>query len=1218
MDIAKSCSVNDSWELIPLTPKYIEKEHGSYVEVLTKAIKDEKVINVALSGNYGVGKSSILHEFAQRHEDQVVEISLSTIAPPIAEDQGQATTLTNRIQKEIVKQLLYREQPFKTQGSRFRRIERFRLWREVANSGLVSIGVMVLFLLTGWTAKMSTALLPTTYLGSWEHILLLILAFLFSFTVRYQSYGRLHIKQFSAGSATITLDDNSISYFDQYLDEIVYFFEVSKRTIVVFEDIDRFDDSHIFETLRSLNRLLNSAPQIGKKICFIYAIKDSIFDYGMLEAEKLSGGKALCSVEDPAQIEVVRANRTKFFDLVIPVVPFITHRSARDLLQQTLEGIEHKLKRELLDLAGRYVPDMRLLKNVRNEFIVFRDRIFSGPGEKLNLDENELLAMMLYKSTHLADFELIRQGKSKLDKLYENSRKIVAENLRRIESEISALQKSSNHLKSIDERSKELGRKLLAHMELTARHAGYAWKTSGLSFNNQQLSEQNLQQSTFWREFILMTDDAVIVYVAPHNWNQKLSFTRKDVSSALNITLDKGHWEVLGLEQQEEHIAKLKDDLKFLRSADMGCLIKRDEFTSLIDEEEQNLNTSATKLLTNGLAYQLVRANAINRNFTLYTATFHGNFVSPAARSFIIHHVEQDKMDAYYQLNEDEVNSVIQECGLSVLGEPSFYNISILDCLLGTRPQNAYPMIKSLISFGYEQTAFIQAYLSSGKYADKLVARLSFSLAQIFNYLISTADVDEDNRQKLVNAALANMGPRTVYQLDTVELDYIRSNYASFDTLTSGALVEKQISPVVQLFLRNDIKVVALAPLSDSVREALIKHSLYELNIDNLRVAVGDDDRNLSLDVLCDKADDVYTYVMASLPKYLDLVDGVTPTIVDATYFIAMIENVYEVFPDQLDRVVSRADASCTVLDINKLGHELWPCLAEHLRFPASFENIKVYTDVFGGIDSNLAKVLLSARKITGSKSASEEDKQALAILVLSESEELPDPSLRVEIVSTMDLDEYIDVGFIPAESGELFALLVDASNNLIADDANTYEHIGHLDWLTKESFIQRSERFSRYITSVLLTGDLAPLLLSPRIDLNKKRAIVARADDLVHELNSQDVIQLTQFALRNNCHVSIDVICAAASAGAKQEDIIALLEPNLIDITNVKITNVMIDLGGNYEALTYTGWDHPKLPNNRPHRALLDRLKEIGIVSTLTESESYIKVNKKRGSLFK
>lgn len=82
-----------------------------------------------------------------------------------------------------------------------------------------------------------------------------------------------------AGGASISLSEGSVSYFDKYLDEIVYLFQVSRMKVVVFEDIDRFEDVEIFDTLRSLNTLLNNSEQLGEEtITFIFAVRDSVFE----------------------------------------------------------------------------------------------------------------------------------------------------------------------------------------------------------------------------------------------------------------------------------------------------------------------------------------------------------------------------------------------------------------------------------------------------------------------------------------------------------------------------------------------------------------------------------------------------------------------------------------------------------------------------------------------------------------------------------------------------------------------------------------------------------------------------------------------------------------------------------------------------------------------------------------------------------------------------
>ncbi len=66
------------WKLAPLTPVYLAEAQAGYVSALKAALKDDQVLNIALSGNYGVGKSSILRGLAEskEFEGRVVELSL--------------------------------------------------------------------------------------------------------------------------------------------------------------------------------------------------------------------------------------------------------------------------------------------------------------------------------------------------------------------------------------------------------------------------------------------------------------------------------------------------------------------------------------------------------------------------------------------------------------------------------------------------------------------------------------------------------------------------------------------------------------------------------------------------------------------------------------------------------------------------------------------------------------------------------------------------------------------------------------------------------------------------------------------------------------------------------------------------------------------------------------------------------------------------------------
>lgn len=1213
---AQPSEARSPWSLIPLTPEYLEAEHSGYVSALEAALEDDKILNIALSGNYGVGKSSILGELGKRLDGRVVELSLSTLAPiEVSGIDGsvpiQATTPTNRIQQEIVKQLLYREDPSKTPASRFRRIERFRWWRELGTSALLGFSVAVVFLLTGWTAQIASTFAALNDLGVWAHLIVWGTATIAVLMVRWLFYGKLRIKQFSAGAATVTLDDNSISYFDQYLDEIVYFFDVSGRDVVIFEDIDRFNDSHIFETLRALNTLLNASPQIEKPIRFIYAIKDSIFDRIGLEAEGRKLETGVLEIEDPAQAEAVRANRTKFFDLVIPVVPFITHRSARNLATQLLGKIEHKVAPELLDLAAQYVPDMRLLKNVRNEFIVFRDRIFSGDGEQLDLSETDLFAMMLYKSTHLTDFEMIRLGKSNLDTLYKLGRELVAENINRIEGERRVLQQRLTRINGAATRSAELGDRLLAHVQRVVAAAGYRQQNATYVLERQGKSLDDLKSVQFWTSFVAADGDSALQW--RNNYGHTLSFTRSHLATELGDPLDADSWSEADRNSLNEQIEDKAEEIKFLRSADLGDLVRRPEFLVTYEKTARSLASVAEELLKPGLAYQLVRAGYLNRNFTLYTSTFHGDRVSPAATNFIIHHVERDLMDAHFELGPEDVDAVVRERGKSALKEPALYNIAILDRLLTTDVDAADIMIRSLASLGDTQKKFLQAYLDSGSHRKQLVGRLTPMSSRILTYLVSQVELEESLRLELVDAVLANLAADTKYRTDGATSAYLLQHYTELPTVYADETSATQATRIADLFMSAGVVVPTLAPSSENLRRALVARNSYQITLTNLMTAIGRG-IDLGLDSLATEDETVYQYCLDNLTAYLDAIDesgSYCSTIDKVQGFTSVLEDVLERDDGvHLDPVVAGASEECTVETLGDVAGDVWPVLAKYQRFPATFENATRYVESVGSIDQSLAALLAESGAISGTDTADEAAKEALAKTALSARAVLPSADLRAQLVESLALENHLDVDDIPAETGELFALLL--KHNLIADVPESYTHLAGTDWPTRKAFIQASAEFASYMTPELVSPDLAELLVDDEIDAAVKHALIEQAAAYAEVADRRGLSELARFAMQHGSKLPPDVVQKMAQGGVSAQQVVPLLEPHLSSISRDQLFTILSALGGAYVELTAVGYDKPKIPGTAVDRALLGRLEQDGIVSSYEEHNGSIKVNKR------
>lgn len=1198
-----------AWKLIPLTPDYIPDEHGQYVTALEDAINNNKIRNIALSGNYGVGKSSILQEFIKNQKGNVIELSLSTLAPieiSKIDDSvpAQATTPTNRIQQEIVKQLLYRNKPSKMPGSRFHRIESFRKTSAIITALLLGLVVTVVSFLAGWTAKINKEFPIPIINERWAHFFIWVTLTAIIYKFYRQLYGNIQIKELSAGAATVTLNENSVSFFDQYLDEIVYFFEVSECNIVIFEDIDRFDEPQIFETLRALNSVLNSSSQIKQKIIFIYAIKDSIFD-------SLNFGFSGNNIDqeytsDQVKTEMSRANRTKFFDLIIPVVPFITHQNARSVAAQVLEETGHKINSELLDLVAHHIPDMRLIKNICNEFIIFHDRIFSGEGGNLGLNETELFAMILYKNTHLNEFEMIRHGRSNLDKIYTVSRKLVSENIRKIENNQSILQSKQESDKLIEQRSIKLGQRFITCAEYATKWANHSQENSTYKFNGITISQDKLKKSELWLDFATAEGDPSIERY--DNYNRNLSFKRSQLVEFLEDSLDSEDWNVADKKYLLNEIEKCKENINFLRSSDMRDLIKKNEFLVSYKSEDCSFEQIVKKILNSDLAYHLISAGYINRNFTLYTSTYHGNRVSAAAMNFIIHHADRNRMDTHFRLTQDDVKAVIREKGINALSEPGFYNIDILDHLLATNDTASNIMIQSLSSMENTQLQFIQAYFVTGQQRQEFVKRLMKFSSNALIYIIDEVELDDNSRLNFVDIALSNIFQKGT-QINESVSTYLMNHYTKLEILKLGNIKPDQAEIIAELFTETNSTVSDLSQINSELQLKFISLNLYQINKKNLTIAINQSE-NHSLDAIKSTNKNVYNHTLNNLNEYLNTLDIKSHTINSNLHFISIVNDVNQVNRNYLHEIIERSSIECFVEDLTNVPVESWGSLACYLKFPATANNISLYINAYGLIDSNLTKILNSTKKITEYNSLSEDSKTAVALAIVNSDSPDLSAKQRIQLVRSLELEHYLDLYQIKDSSFSLYPKML--SGNLIEDSADSFMHLAKASWPIRKLFIQESQEFINYMDYHLIQQDLVNLLKDSEINKSIKIKIIDSVPEFAEEFTLKDFNAISEFSIINNLPLSSEATLAMIKIGVANEKIIKIVAHQIDAISSIELFKILNMMGKDYNKLTEIGREKPKIFDTPEHRLLLDRLKQEGIISSYKERQTKLLINKK------
>lgn len=235
-----------------------------------------------------------------------------------------------------------------------------------------------------------------------KEILILILGIMFflpiaTFLRRFYKDNNIKLSKVNLKGAEANFDDGNKdeTFLDRDIKELVYLLSSSQSNIVVFEDLDRYDNIEIFTKLRELNFLLNSfiksngkSKDKGRVVKFIYLLKDGLF---------------------------FSKDRTKFFDFIIPIVPIVDSKTSEDKLIELLDGIDNAPDRKVVMYISLYVDDMRLLKNIVNEYIIYSKII---PLEKIDLDKNKLFALITFKNIFPEEFELLQKDEGIIVELF--------------------------------------------------------------------------------------------------------------------------------------------------------------------------------------------------------------------------------------------------------------------------------------------------------------------------------------------------------------------------------------------------------------------------------------------------------------------------------------------------------------------------------------------------------------------------------------------------------------------------------------------------------------------------------------------------------------------------------------------------------------------------------------------------------------------------------
>lgn len=1227
--MADSSSKSAALDLKSLAPEYSEERHGAYFAVLKGAIEDQPTVrNIALAGPYGVGKSSVLTKVAEVFDGRVIKISLLTlgVAPEETETarggnpkadttrggNPTAETTSNRIQKEIVKQLLYQQRPSDAPESRFRRISRFR-WRfelKVA-SGTALVAAMLLVLagvdLPG--AATGYALIPNV--PEWIRTLVVYLAAgvvvgALVILVRLLIQGRLGIEKVTAGPATIALPARSSSYFDEYLDEIIYFFETNKkRDLVILEDLDRFDDATIFESLRSLNGLLNSARQLDdRNVRFIYAVRDSVF-------EKLGRDEARATT-DEARAELVRANRTKFFELIVPMVPFITHKNARDLMFRLLEQRGHAISKDLVDLTARHVADMRLIHNIVNEYEVFKRLLLDVPKPVPEMDPERLFAMIVFKNAHMTDFENIRHATSSLDELYDTWRSLVTANLRRLRDSETALRKQIEDRQAEHDFAAELASTLRSRVEALASAPGSGLLGPAIYVDGSAVDDAALSSPALWRR--LLAEDATVTLSAHRSraQSQTMELSVEVLERLIGRPLDPMQWVSSSIAADRATMARNRVDADFLRRHTWQQLVEHPQYRYSNNKggESWTFRQWVDHLLPSRLAADLVASGYITPYFSLHVSAFYGQLIRKDAMTYVMRNIDLGKADPDYPLDADDVEAILRDQGKSVLGERSMFNVSILNHLLTTAPQDAAKIVNRLAGGGDDEREFLDHYMGEGEAKQEMVRLLTPLWDTVFTYLVEQAPLERWERVELLDVAIAYRSEDMAYDLPAALRSFLESNYGGLGSLTEFVDTEdpEEVADCTVRFLAEAGAVLPdVTGLSPYALKALADTRAYRITAGNLEALTGSPD--IALDVLEKALGEIYPYAVDRLGEYLlanEQSTGTAYTVNTAEAFVSVLNASEAWRPDDFEHLVRAAHPDCRLQRLQDVPTAAWYALAATRRVPATFSNVAAYVEREETVDADLAALLASVDEIAGVDGVAETERVALALAIINSDSPLKD-TRRIKLARSLRVGVLPTSSILPV-SGPRVARLISA--RLIADDAAAFDERLMVDWPTQEAAIVRSRKFADLAgPDTLKTAHIAPLMRSTKVSVSVQRAVLSRFAQF--DAVPRDAFQaVADSALDSRVVLTAVGIEAVRRGGARTASVLALLAQAGERITVDELCQTLRGLGEPYSIIADKGKRRPKLAVSPAIRTILDRLRGAGIVKRADpEGAAHIRV---------
>lgn len=1171
--------------LMPTLIKENEPQYFPVKEIGEKLDTDKFVRNIALTGPYGSGKSSVLYTLQEKYTGhEYLQISLATLESyDISENEikdrkkKDVEQLNRLIEYSILQQLIYREKYATVPNSRIKRIFHFEE-RSLCKwtAGIVGffiayliafepdwLRVEVMYKLFDWGTVVNSVfdILSVSYM---------IIGLFICVRKILLSYHGYHLSKLNLKDGEIELKDASI--FNKHLDEIIYFFQRTKYDVVIIEDLDRFNTSDIYLKLRELNQLVNESKEINRHIVFIYAVKDDVFK---------------------------DAQRAKFFDYISTVIPVINPSNSMDKLKRELSirGYNDIADDDLEEMAF-FINDMRLLRNIANEYQQYRSRLCAK--SQIRLNPTKLLGMIIYKNCFPNDFAQLHNREGKVYECIASKPQFIAYAQQQLEEQQKQLeQKIHNYQEHSHLTKKDLRESCAYHITVAMPHLPVSILIDG---NFKNITSIVNSESLF--EKILVAEKFTYRYsTASHYGN---SATGEFNISQTGLSLELIYWDrkkaledlPQEIKQEQGRIDNERRRIKSLRLRELFRLYDMGQceaFTDIKLEPLQNV---------------FLRRGYIDEDYYDYISYFYPDMITQNDRDLLLAMKQAQKSD--YNTNIEKVKNFAKKVPLYVFDNDAVLNNCLTDFLISQRKDKyfceKFELLMKRIEREDAPLDFIAQYYQNGSKVQKLFERFIGQYSQ-YHWAAIMAHSIESERSLLIEGWLRFCKATDLFN---EQREWLNDNYAFLAEHIQAIGLEQVKS------LSNGREYTQINTDSDDLLIFIIENNLFTPTCKNLCTIVNHLNKeklvnaeNLNLKrIKSTKDEHVIAYVEQNIASCVnEFSHMVSDEDEESILFILNNKTI-----NQEEKRMYLQKQQSRIQNIEDIVDEAKDLAIDLFLLEPRWENVAAHFAFSQNVVTEPLKHYIEHYKSELESLACED--------TIAEKESLFDALIGSNILEirtykaiansfkyTLKSKKYLT----DLESDRL-DYLIDA--RMIAyTKENTASISSHRASTMAKYLIHHKNEFLKNAECISYTSELALILLASNVfSLQDKATIIPFLNANIISNSSKLATEICSLLLTNEIELNEQCLIAIISKADYLEDRVIVVghtirkNPHSIRL----IEKLLQSLSEPYADIAVHDRKHPILKRNNYNIRLLDVLTNIGYLSSYSETDKGLKINKK------